>query len=82
MNRVEQLYTSMFSIFETVYKCIECGTHEESDDLTPKLMMQGVQAQCSNCGAKTEAVWGHTSVPGYVNQPSGYSLTDKTNKVR
>lgn len=81
MNRLEQLYASMFTIFEAVYKCIECGFHEQSDDITPKLMMQGVQAQCSQCGAKTEAVWGHTTLPGYLVQPSGHSLTDKTNKV-
>lgn len=82
MNKVEQLYENMFSIFEAVYKCISCGYEEQSDDITPKLMMQGVQASCSNCGAKTEAVWGHTSLPGYVAQPSGHSLADKTNKVR
>ena len=71
MTKLLQLYTLMFSVFEAVYRCVECDHEEQSSDITPKLMMQGAQASCTKCGAKTEAVWGHSTLPGYTSQPTG-----------
>jgi len=67
---------------EALYKCISCGHEEQSEDITPKLMMQGKHAMCSKCGAKSEAVWGHTSLPGWNNaKTTTHFSTDRINRA-
>lgn len=53
----------------TMYRCInnKCGAVEVSSDLTPSDAMKGIGAQCAACGSKTEAISGHSSLPGYTS---------------
>lgn len=67
-----RLYEKMLSIFEVAYKCLKCNFVEQSQDLTPEIMMQGVQATCSRCGGMTEAIWSHTTLPTNIIMPSSY----------
>lgn len=65
MSRANEL----LSLYEALYRCTECGNTEASEDMMPKDMMQGADPICSQCGSVTEAVWGHTTIPGSTGMP-------------
>ena len=67
-----------------MYRCInnKCGSVELSPGLRPQDAMQGLGAACASCGSKTEAISGHTTLPGGIINPSsrkgmGESAADK-----
>jgi DNA-directed RNA polymerase subunit RPC12/RpoP len=49
----------LLALYETLYRCTECGFIEASEDLPLDLMMKGGEPRCSRCGDVAEAFWGY-----------------------
>jgi DNA-directed RNA polymerase subunit RPC12/RpoP len=69
MNRAQHILEDVRrQTGNTLYRCLnsECSNIESSVDMRPKDMMAGLGTACSQCGSKTEAIGGGSSLPGYI----------------